>query len=145
MPVILAKEGVACPLTGIIIYFLLSVLHRGAARCKVVGRGWLSRSRFLSFSGMMGTETHEVETFGSAGLFAVSTPYGVTCRQLKSSVAERLGLKPASLPLFALFQGPLGAPRRSVNCIYCYNYMFVRFCRISLHNTKNVCCSCCYS
>ena len=68
----------------------------------------------------MGTETHEIETFGPLGLFAVRHPHPVTCRQLKASAAERLGLKPASLPLFALFEGPLGAPRRlAADCMYC--------------------------
>ena len=59
-----------------------------------------------------GCQTNEVDTFGPLGRFSVRLPHPCKAGRMKMAVGEKLGLKPASLPLFALFEGPLGAPTR---------------------------------
>ena len=61
---------------------------------------------------MSGSQTNEVDTYGPLGCFAVRRAHPCTARQLKAAVGEKLDLQLSSLPLFGLFEGPLGAPCR---------------------------------
>lgn len=56
------------------------------------------------------THTVEVETFGRACTFALTLPHPSTAAQLKEEVRKTLGLKPASLALFALSLGRADQP-----------------------------------
>lgn len=56
------------------------------------------------------THTVEVETFGRACKFALTIPHLATVSQLKEEVRQTLGLRPASLAVFALSLGKTGQP-----------------------------------
>ena len=63
---------------------------------------------------MSGSQTSEVETFSPEGRMPVRLgPPPWKAGRVKAAVGETLGLKPASLPLFGLFEGTLDAPNRS--------------------------------
>lgn len=60
----------------------------------------------------LGCQTIEVETFGSKEKVALKVPMLCTCKQALVLLANELGLKETSLPLFGLFSGALGQPMK---------------------------------
>ena len=67
--------------------------------------------------GMSGPQTNEVDTFSPQGRVSVRLAAPCKAGKMKAAVGEKLGLRPASLPLFALFEGPLGAQCRLQHAI----------------------------
>ena len=59
-----------------------------------------------------GSVNLEVETFAPEGVISVRVCPPCRARLVKGAVGEKLGLRPDSLLLFALFDGPLDTPNR---------------------------------
>jgi len=59
-----------------------------------------------------GSQTIEVKTYQDSEKLGVIIQHPSTCKQAKAAIAEKLQLKPQSLPLFGLFVGPLGSPSK---------------------------------
>ena len=64
---------------------------------------------------MSGTRMNEVETFSQEGRVSVRLGPPWRADRVKAALGEMLGLKPASLPLFGVFEGSLDAPSRRVH------------------------------